>query len=441
MVAILRSLLAATLLAATVAAQAALPIQHWSRPDGAQVFFVESRAVPIVDAQIDFDAGARREPPALVGLAGATARMIDKGVKAHGSEPALNENALDDAWSDLGASFGAGAGDDRFSFWLRSLSEPALLDRAGDLAARQIGEPSFPAPVWQAERQRVVAALREAETRPGLPASRAFQRAVFGTHPYARQTEESTLNAVTVAAMRDFHARMNRCGAKVSIVGALDRAQADELAGRLLARLGTTACTPQPALAAVAALTAPRDIRLPFASAQAHVLIGQPGIARDDPDYFALTVGNYILGGGGFASRLTQQVREDRGLTYGVFSSFDPQMSAGAFTVSLQTRPDQAVQAVGVVRDVLSRFIADGPTEAELKAAQDNLIGGFPLRLDSNAKLIGNVSNIAWYGLPLDYLDTWVERVRAVSAADIRKAFARVLQPDRMVTVVVGGAT
>jgi len=124
-----------------------------------------------------------------------------------------------------------------------------------------------------------------------------------------------------------------------------------------------------------------------------------------------------------------------------VFSSFDPQMSAGAFTVSLQTRPDQAVQAVGVVRDVLSRFIADGPTEAELKAAQDNLIGGFPLRLDSNAKLIGNVSNIAWYGLPLDYLDTWVERVRAVSAADIRKAFARVLQPDRMVTVVVGGAT
>ena len=435
-----KTFLLACLLAATSAAQAALPIQHWSRPDGAQVFFVESRAVPIVDAQVDFDAGARREPAALAGLARVTAGMLDKGVKAHGSEPALDEGALDDAWADLGARFGAGAGNDRFSFSLRSLAEPALLARAAALAAREMGEPSFPDTVWRAERQRFIAALREAETRPATPADRAYELAVFADHPYGRQTTEASLNAVTVAAMRDFHARLQRCGAKVSIVGALDRAQADALADSLLSRLDHRACSPLAAVPGVAPLAAPRDIRMPFASAQAHVLIGQPGIDRRDPGFFAITVGNYILGGGSFVSRLTQQVREQRGLSYSVYSAFDPSMSAGAFTIGLQTRPDQAAQAVEVVREVLARFVADGPTEVELKAAQDNLIGGFPLRIDSNAKLVGNVANIAWYGLPLDYLDHWVEQVRAVGVNDIRSAFARVLQPEKMVTVVVGGA-
>jgi zinc protease len=150
-------------------------------------------------------------------------------------------------------------------------------------------------------------------------------------------------------------------------------------------------------------------------------------------------VGNHILGGSGFTSRLMQQVREQRGLSYSVYSYFVPGMHAGAFTVGLQTRPDQAVEALAVSRQVLGEFVAQGPTGAELKAAKDNLIGGFALRIDSNRKLLGNVANIAWYGLPLDYLDTWTEHVRQVSVADIKAAFQRVLQPDRMVTVVVGG--
>ncbi|MCZ2498044.1 insulinase family protein [Xylophilus sp. Kf1] len=431
---------AAGLLVGT-AAHAALPIQHWTRPDGAQVFFVESRAVPIVDAQIDFDAGSRREPAAMTGLAGATASMLDKGVAGHGSEPALGEDALDDAWADLGAQFGAGASNDRFSFSLRSLSDTALLARAAALAAREIGEPSFPDAVWQVERQRVIAALREADTRPGTRAGKLYQQAVYGDHPYGRRTTEVTLAAIDVKAMREFHARLRSCAAKVSIVGALDRAQADALAGQLLGRLPAASCTTAlPAVADTQPLVAARDLREPFKSAQAHVYIGQPGIRRSDPDFFAFTVGNYVLGGGDFVSRLTQEVREKRGLSYSVYSGFEPAMSAGAFTIGLQTRPDQAREAVEVARSVLAAFVADGPTPAELTAAKDNLIGGFPLRIDSNAKLVGNVANIAWYGLPLTYLDTWTDKVRAVTADDIRKAFGRVLRPDRMVTVVVGGA-
>ena len=167
--------------------------------------------------------------------------------------------------------------------------------------------------------------------------------------------------------------------------------------------------------------------------------ICQPGFKRDDPDFFALTVGNYILGGGGFVSRLTAEVREKRGLSYSVYSYFNPALHAGAFTIGLQTRPDQANQAVQVSRDVLAKFVEEGPTEVELKAAKDNLMGGFALRIDTNAKLLDNVSNIAWNKLALDYLDTWTQQVEKITLTDIKAAFGRKLQPERMVTVVVGG--
>jgi zinc protease len=231
------------------------------------------------------------------------------------------------------------------------------------------------------------------------------------------------------------------CRAKVSIVGAVTRAQADAMVTTLLSRLPATVqgrCEPLPPVPDVAPLTAPVERDIPFASAQAHVLIGQPGYKRSDPDYFTMLVGNYTLGGGGFASRLSQEVREKRGLTYGVSSHFAPGLHAGAFTIGLQTRPDQAAEAVKVVREVLAKFVAQGPTEAELKAAKDNLIGGFPLLLDSNRKLLDNIANIAWNDLPLNYLDTWIAQVRKVSAADVKAAFARKLQPQRMVTVIVG---
>jgi zinc protease len=178
---------------------------------------------------------------------------------------------------------------------------------------------------------------------------------------------------------------------------------------------------------------------IPFDSAQAHVLIGQPGIRRSDPDFLALTVGNYTLGGGGFVSRLYSEVREKRGLSYSVYSYFSPGLHAGAFSVGLQTRPDQAAQAVAVSRDIVAQFVREGPTEQELQAAKSNLIGGFALRLDSNRKLLDNVANIAWNDLPLDYLDTWTAAVERLTVADVKAAFARVLNPETMVTVVVGG--
>ncbi len=429
----------ALVLLAGLPARAAIPIEHWTHASGARVYLVSSPSIPMLDVQVDFDGGSRRDPARQAGLASATAGLLSDGVAARDGQPALDENQLSEAWVDLGAQFGAQASADRFSVSLRTLTEPELLDRAVALAARQLAAPAWPERVWQRDRERMLASLKEAETRPGTHAGRAFERAVYGAHPYGQQTDANTLKAIGVADMQSFYRRhVAACRAQVTMVGAIDRARADRIVGQLMAAVQPHGCTALPEVPEVAALARAVEERLPFDAAQAQVLIGQPGIARAHPDYFPLFVGNYILGGGGFVSRLTTEVREKRGLSYSVYSYFAPGRHAGAFQIGLTTRPDQAAQAVEVSREVVRNFVAQGPSEAELQAAKDFLINGFALRIDSNRKLLDNVANIAWNGLPLDYLDTWTEQVRRVSVADIRRAFAKAIQPERMVTVVVG---
>ena len=423
---------------------AALPIENWTQPSGAQVFLVQSPAIPMVDVQVDFDAGSRRDPADKAGLASVTAMMLSKGIKASGSDFALDDNQLSEAWADLGASFSAGAGMDRMSFSLRSLTYPDLLGKAVDLAARQMGQPAWPNAIWLRERERIAAGIKEANTRPATLVNRAFNQAVYGAHPYGFETTEASLAAIGVADMQAaYTALVLPCRAKVSIVGAVTKPQADAMVAKLLEQLPKSECSQSaisfPVIPEIEPLKQAEDKRINFESAQAHVLIGQPGYKRDDPDFFAMLVGNHILGGGSFTSRLTNEVREKRGLTYSVYSYFQPGSHAGAFTLGLQTRPDQAAQAVQVAKDVLAKFLSEGPTQAELQAAKDNLIGGFALRIDSNRKLLDNVANIAWNKLPLNYLDVWTQQIDKITAAQIKAAFQRKLQPERMVTFVLGG--
>ena len=420
---------------------AGIPITQWTQASGAQVFLVESPAIAMVDVQIDFDAGSRRDPAALAGLANITAQSTSSGVQATKGQAALDEQALSQAWADLGATFAGSAGTDRMSFKFRSLTYPDVLSKAVALASRQLTQPSFPDAPWQRDRVKLIASVKEANTRPATIATRAFSQAVYGQHPYGFEMKEETLKRISVQDMRTLHARLIRpCAARISIVGAVNREQADALVTQLLAPLPSSACPSLPTIGEIEPLKKAQVQRIAFPSAQAHVMLGQPGFKRNDPDFFALTVGNHILGGGGFTSRLTNEVREKRGLTYGVYSYFEPGLHAGAFTVGLQTRPDQADQALQLVQDVLQNFVSQGPTEEELKAAKDNLIGGFALRIDSNRKLLDNVANIAWNKLPLDYLDTWTQRVQQLTTADIQAVFARKLQPDTMAVVVLGGA-
>ena len=336
--------------------------------------------------------------------------------------------------------FAASAGSDRLSFALRSLTDPAQLQPAVALAARVLTEPSLSATIWRREQERLQAALKEADTQPATVAAKAFNRAVYGDHPYGQLASVASLKAIRVNDMQAYWQRtLKACQATVTVVGALTRAQAETLVNQLTQGLSGD-CTSHslPSVPGVSPLKAPSVQRIPFDSAQAHVLLGQPGIRRSDPDYFPLLVGNYILGGGGFVSRLTQAVREERGLSYSVYSSFAPGLHEGAFTLGLQTRPDQADQALAVSREVLVKYLAEGPTEAELQAAKDNLVGGFALRIDNNHKLLDNVANMARHHLPLDYLDTWTEQIQHLTVVEVREAMARHLQPEQMATVMVG---
>ncbi len=421
-------------------AQAAPSVQHWTHANGAQVYWVQDLTLPMLDVQIDVDGGGRRDPAAQAGLAEATATMLQKGSLAYQGRPPLDENQVTEAWVDLGAQFQVNVTSDRFSVQLRTLTDPDILPQTLALAQHQLAAPAWPQPVWQRERARWVAAWQDAQTRPETLAERRFSQAVYASHPYGLEATPTTWAAIEPSHMRAFYRKhAQTCQARVTLVGALDRPQADRTVEQLLSGWQAHGCHALPPVPEVQPLQAPMTVKEKFQAAQAQVLVGQPGIKRSDPDYFAITLGNHILGGGGFASRLMQEIREKRGLTYGVYSNFAPARHAAAFTVSLQTRPDQAEQAVQLIHSALRDFVAHGPSQTELDTAKTSLINGFALRIDSNRKLLDSVASMAWNHLPLDYLDTWTQQIGQVTVEQVVRAFQRVLQPERLVMVVVGG--
>jgi zinc protease len=365
--------------------------------------------------------------------------MLARGVAATDGEPALSEAQISDTFADTAAQFDNSTGNDQTGLSLRTLSSQPERDLSIKLLARLLAQPAFPDDLLAREKARIVAAIREAETKPAAIAGRAFMQAMYGTHPYAYKPTAASVETLTRDDLLAFHRThyvANR--AYIAIIGDTSRAGAEAIARQLTQRL-PVAGVALPALPAVAAGSA-SERRIAHPASQAHILIGMPAVQRGDPDYFALMVGNYVLGGGGFVSRLMHEVREKRGLSYSVSSGFNPLKQAGPFKISLQTKKDQTEQALAVTRATLATFLRDGPTEAELKAAKDNLIGGFALRIDTNKKMLDNLAVIGFYGLPLDYLQTWKTNVAKVTAADVRAAFKRKLARARMTTVIVGGA-
>lgn len=422
---------AAALLLWPTAAHAVLPIEHWTTASGARVYFVHAPSIPMLDLSITFDAGGRYSPPDRVGLASVTNAMLAKGV------PGSDEAAIAERFASVGAQRSGGAGDDRATVSLRSLVSEPELDTALSMLERLLAEPTFPAEVLAREKERLVQSLREAQTKPETIAGQTFEALTYPGHPYGRYATPETVSAITRDDLVAFHrAHYAASRAVVAMIGAIPRAQAERIAERLTARLPAGSLPPR--LPEVARLTQGVERRIEHQAQQSHILIGAPAIAWGDPDQFALMVGNYVLGGGGFVSRLYDEVREKRGLAYSVYSYFSPSLQPGPFTIGLQTRRDQTGLALQVVRETLARFLAEGPTEAELAAAKANMVGGFPLRIDSNRKILDNLATIGWYRLPLDWLERWPERVQAVTVQQVREAFARHVKADALATVVVG---
>lgn len=420
-------------------AQAALHIQSWTLANGARVLFVENHSIPILDVSVEFDAGSRRDPQGKAGTAELTNAMLARGLRASQTplvEAAMTEAQISDTFADIAAQRSGGAGADRAGAALRMLASHAERDAAVSLLARILAHPSFPEDLLARDKGRTIAAIREDETKPEAIADKAFWRLLYGDHPYAKRASVESVQAITRADLVAFHNThyvANR--AVISMIGDISRAEANEIAQQLTLRLPQGAALPP--LPEVQLMPATEE-RVVHPASQAHVLIGVPTLARGDADYFALIVGNYVLGGGGFVSRLMHEVREKRGLSYSVYSYFNPLAQPGPFEAGFQTQREQTAEALKVLRETIAAFLRDGPTPKELQAAKDNLIGGFALRIDNNKKILDNIAAIGFYKLPLDYLDTWTDNVKKVTIADIKAAFNRKLALDKMSTVIVG---
>jgi zinc protease len=422
------------MMAAVPCAWAGPEIQHWQTDNGAQVYFVHAGDLPMVDVRVVFHAGSARDG-GKAGLARLTNQTLFLGAGG------LSADRIAERFDAVGASVGNGSERDMAWVSLRSLTRPESLGPALETLALALGQPRFPATDFERERKHALVAIEQQRQSPEAVADRAFYAALYGDHPYASPPLGTTasVKALTREDLRAFYQRyyVGR-NAVVAVVGDLSRTQAQQLAQRLVGAL--PAGEAAPSLPEVKPLARPRTIRIPHPSSQTTVLIGQPGDYRGDPDYFPLYLGNHVLGGGGLVSRLNDAIREQRGLAYSVYSYFVPMARKGPFLMGTQTRNDQTGHAVDVMRQVLTRFVGDGPTAKELSAAKKNLTGGFPLRIDSNSKIVQYIAMLGFYGLPLDYLDRFTDRIRAVTADQIRSAFRRRLDPKRMVTVIVGGA-
>ena len=422
---------AAALWLAAGAAQAALPIQHWVASSGARVYFVAARSIPMLDINVDFDAGGRRVPADRAGLGGLTHTLIKAGSVSH------SEEEIGRRIADVGAELGGDIDRDRAGLSLRTLSSERERTQAIAAFAEILQAPAFPDAAFAREKARLLDTVKEEETKPEAIASKAFYRLLYAPHPYALAPTPETVARIERADVEGFYRANYGAGrAVVTIVGDADRALAERIAEQLTAALPRAADVP-PALPAVVQ-PASQTLRIAHPASQSHILLGLPALARKDPDYFPLFVGNYILGGGGFVSRLYLEVREKRGYAYSVYSYFLPLAQEGPLQIGLQTKKEQAEEALARVRAVLDEFLERGPSAAELKAAKQNLVGGFALRIDSNRKLLQYVALVGFYQLPLTWLDDFTGQVEKVTVAEIRAAFTRRVRADHLVTVIVG---
>jgi len=417
---------------AALAAQAVPQIQSWETRNGARVLFVEAPELPILDIRVVFDAASARDGDH-PGLAKLTNSLLTEGAGA------WDADAIAERLENVGAEMSAGSLRDMAWVSARALTDKGPLDTTIDTLAAVLAKPRFDPADLERVRANLQVSLKQDEQSPADVAQKAFYRDLYGDHPYASDpsgTPESVA-AISRDEILDFHRTYYVArNAALAMVGAVSRDQAEALAERITA--GLAPGEPAPALPEVVAPEKASMERISFPSTQSHIYLGEPGMTRGDPDYFPLYVGNHVLGGNGLVSLLAEEVREARGLAYSVYSYFLAMHRRGPFLLSAQTRNEQADESLAVMRQVLKRFVEQGPTEEELKAAKQNVTGGFPLDIDSNKDIVQYLTMIGFYGLPLDYLDTLTAKVDAVTVEAVRAAFARRIDPDKMVTVVVG---
>jgi len=408
-----------------------LDIQSWQTAEGAKVLFVEAREVPMFDLRLTFAAGSAQDGD-VPGLATLTNAMLNEGVAGK------DVGAIAEGFEGLGADFGNGAYRDMAIASLRSLSAVDKREPALALFAEVIGKPTFPADSLARIKNQLLAGFEYQKQNPGKLAGDALFERLYGDHPYAHPSDgnEAILPAISLEQLRAFHQKAYAAGnVVIALVGDLSRSEAEAIAAQV-----SSALPKGPALAKMAEPQAPKPglSHIEFPSKQTHILLAQLGIKRGDADYAALFMGNQILGGGGFGTRLMKEVREKRGLTYGVSSGFSGMQARGPFMISLQTRAEQSEGTLGLVQQIVRDYLAEGPTQKELDDAKRELAGSFPLTTASNADIVGQLGAMGFYDLPLSYLQDFMNQAQALSVEQVRAAMAKHLSADDFVVVTAG---
>lgn len=412
-------------------AWAKLDIQSWQTPNGTKVMYVYAPQLPMVDVEINFDAGSARDGKDW-GLASFTSALV--GTKTS----KLDENAISETFNSMGAQIGSSSNRDKASISLRSLTRPELLNKALNTFETLVSDSQFDQGIFDREKQRLLIGIKEKSVKPQSIASDALWRELYGSHPYAHPTSgtEESVKQLTLAKLEAFYKTYYvASNATIAIVGNVDRAKAEAMAVQLTSNLPKgqkPAGLPTPEK-----IKGAKTVKTEFDSSQTYYFLTQQGIERGNPDYVPLFVGNHLFGGSGFGSMLMQEVREKRGLVYSVYSYFAPMKATGPFIIGLSTKNSSAYEAEKVVEQTLQDFM-QGFSDEKLQAIKDNLTGGWPLRMDSNGKILGYLSMIGFYGLPLDYLDSFPERIESVTKDQILKAWRAHIKPDEMLTVMVG---
>lgn len=414
-----------------LSAKSALPIERWQTNTGTPVSFVASMEVPMVDIQVLFKAGSAYDGKH-EGLATLTNELLNQGAGK------LDATELAKALENVGAIYRSDVTRDYASVSLRSLTKPDTLSKSLNTFATILQSPAFKPSAIKREKAQLVTAITHAKETPQSVASDTFYQDLYGKHPYAHSPlgNEKTLNAINKATILAFYRQhYSAKNAIIAITGAIDAKTAKKIANQLTNKLSMSpAVKPIPK----ATVSKKEQALIKFPSNQSIIRLGQLGIAYNNPDHFPLTVGNYTLGGGGLVSRLADEIREKRGLSYGISSYFLPLEATGPFIISLATKTSQTEQALSVTEKTLTSFLDKGPSDSELKAAKQYIIGSFPLRFSANNKINGLIALMAFYHLPNDYLDTYVDKVNQVSQGDIKRAFNHVLHRNQLLTVVVG---
>lgn len=409
---------------------AAVPIQDVTSPGGIDAWLVEDDSIPFVALDIQFKGGASLDPDGKRGAINLMTALLEEGA---GQRDATQ---YAQAVEDLGARISFSVSDDSLSVSFRALSETRA--EAGELLAQALTQPRFDDAAIERVRAQVQAVIRADATNPRSIAAQEMARLAWGDHPYGSSLN-GTATSVAALTRQDLVAAKNRVLARDRVVvGAAGDIGPDEL-GILLDRIlgglpaEATAPLPEPAeLQLEGGLTV-----LDWDSPQTIVAFAGPGIAINDPDYFAAFVANHILGGGGFSSRLMEEIREKRGLTYGVGTGLASGIYGQSWQGSMAGSNATVAEAVALIRQEWARM-AEGVSEAELTNAKTYLTGEYPLRFDGNGRIASILSGMQLVGLPIDYIDTRNEKVEAVTAEDVARVATDLLDPARLSFVLVG---